>query len=524
MTPTHSPISRPKRISSPWYNRQSVLRDLRSFAGHVGRPPREIDLGQRNKLPSYPVIKRLWGSWSGCLLALGYSPKTNRHWAKYDNPQAVQLFKQFVERKGRPPKLNELGRKNRLPSWPVVKRLFGGLNGYRIAIGYPARWAHKKWTKRELTQIIRMIYSEVKRPPTLLDLQARTKEGLPNQHTFTRVFGSWDSAVRAAGFDLDEHQLFWRRWQRLVVKAVIALYGRNDVVTGRVTGITGSVDCYVKSRRLVIDAMTSGYEHAYKAGEIPRYTTGARRLEFWCAHRGVREYRAPRLDYRYAAEIATMLTRKGYMSLAKHVRNFAKGEAALYTDDFLFKLVRQLAKRLRRTPRLKDFDNDPEMPSGALIFRRFGSLEHACKKAGVSYVPSLYSQRYSKKQLLACLRHAWLRLQRAPTVYDFGSSKGRPSVRALARAFGTWNRALQAAGIPLSRPRYSKEELVFLYRRVIKAVRGQPPSSKEWDRLRQQRQFHAWSLPSSRTMIQRTGGWGKLKVTAGCPYEGKGDT
>lgn len=257
--------------------------------------------------------------------------------------------------------------------------------------------------------------------------------------------------------------------------------------------------------------MTSSYEHAYKAGEIPRYTAGRRRLEFWCAHRGIREYKAPRLCYRYAPEIAEMLNRKGHKTLARHIRNFARGEAAFYTDEVLLGLVRRLARRLGRTPRLKDFDADPEMPSGALIFRRFGSLKEACKRAGILYITPPNARRYSKSALITSLRRAWTHLQRTPTVYDFGNDKDRPSVQAITRVFGTWNKALQTAGIPLSRPRYSKGELIRLYRRVTRTIGGAPPSSNEWDKLRHQPQCRSWSLPSSRTMIHRAAGWNVLK-------------
>ena len=459
------------------YSERLVLHELRAFARRARRPPRQIDLGHRNKLPSFPVIERLFGSWTGCLKALGYAARVNRHWTKYDALRAIQLCHRFVKQTGRSPKLTDLGSRNQLPSWPVVKRLFGGLNGYREACGYPARWIHKRWTKRELIQIIRNLSSKVKRTPTLLDLQAQTNLGLPNQHVFTRVFGGWDAALRAADRDLDERQLFWRRWQRIVVKAAIALYGRENIITGKVHGIRGSVDCYVKSHRLVIDAMTSGYQHVYKAGEIPRYTSGQRKLVFWCAHRGVREYKAPRLRYRYASDIAAMLSHKGHTTLAKHVLNYAKGEAALYTDELLLKMVCQLARRLGRTPRLKDFDSDPEMPTGALIFRRFGSLKNACKRAGITYVPSQYSRRYTRNELLVSLKQVWRHHQRPPTVYDFGNIKGRPSVQAIVREFGKWNRGLRAAKIPLNRPGYSNQQMIALYKRV--AVRaGQPPSSR----------------------------------------------
>jgi len=496
------------------WSKKEALRELRSFIARFRRPPKLLDATSRNGLPTWPAIKRIFGSWRGCLRTLGYSPEVNRHWVKWTEEQAKDQLRAFVQRRGRPPKLLDLGKKNQLPSWPVVKRLFGDLNKYRQACGYPARWSHRPWTRQELIKIIHKIYREVRRPPTLLDLGARAEDGLPNVHVFRRVFGSWDTAVRAAGYDLNEHQLFWRRWQRIVVRAAIALYGRHDVQAGRVEGISGSVDCYIKSKRLVIDAMTSSYEHRYKAGEIARYSTGGRTLEFWCAVRGIREYKAPRLRYRYSNEIAHRLEAAGHRRVAREVREYGKKQPALYTDDHLLRLIRQLAKRLGRTPHLRDFTRDPEMPRGELIFRRFGTLEEACRRARVRYVPPPNANRYSREDLLGVLRKSWKQLGRVPTVSDFGNRKGRPSVQAIARVFGTWNKALTAASIPPLRPRYEDSELVELYRMVTARNHGRPPTSKEWDRLRKGPSFRRYSLPSSRTIIERLT-WPGLKRRCG---------
>jgi hypothetical protein len=176
-----------------------------------------------------------------------------------------------------------------------------GLNHYCKLIG--ARTDREKRSDDELIEILRNWTIKKGVAPRTYDFDSDPK--LPCSRTYSDRFGSWQNAFQVAlGSDVDnflQGYRFWRRWQRLCAALARKLYSRVEANT--IQDVEGLVDIYVPNEKLIIDAMTSSYEHSHKESEVERYTKSGNRLEFWCLNRGRHEYSHPKLTYVYSDEL-----------------------------------------------------------------------------------------------------------------------------------------------------------------------------------------------------------------------------
>ena len=169
-----------------------------------------------------------------------------------------------------------------------------------------------------------------------------------------------------------------------------------------------------------------------------------------------------------------------------------------------------------RPPMQADLQDEPDAPHKLTYRNRFESWEQALQKAGFSAeaVEERAKRRddgrvYTEEELLDELR-------------DFADEFGRPprrveiqeqsdiSVSTFSRRFGSFNDALRAAGLSVTKPhdvdpKYSREELLE-YIRELTAEQLQPPSAADMN--------DAEGVPNANTYQLRFGSWTRAKRLA----------
>lgn len=115
-----------------------------------------------------------------------------------------------------------------------------------------------------------------------------------------------------------------------------------------------------------------------------------------------------------------------------------------YTEEELLDLLKTFYKKHGRTPKKQ------EIKQNDTIAKRFGSWNNALKKAGLPILRASYPDEYLLNLLI-----------------EFYKEHGRPPKRreikentAIRIRFGSWNDALEKAGLPVLRKRWTKEELI----------------------------------------------------------------
>ena len=142
-----------------------------------------------------------------------------------------------------------------------------------------------------------------------------------------------------------------------------------------------------------------------------------------------------------------MARKPQYRALAGIDRNalaaFQAGIRKRYTDEQILEELSASAKRLGRSPTMREFAADPETTvHPQTVIEHFGSWNEAKRTAGL--VPRRFATR---EELLELLKGLGEELGRVPTARDIEEHRGRmPSKSLYWHTFGSLANALREAG------------------------------------------------------------------------------
>ena len=186
----------------------------------------------------------------------------------------------------------------------------------------------------------------------------------------------------------------------------------------------------------------------------------------------------------------------------------------MYSREELLQWLRDLGDG-DTPPTQDDLADHPKCPSGQTYRNRFESFAQALLDAGFPAesinqpTENENQQLYSDEELLSELRRLADDLARPPRVADM-SNKSSVSTSTINRRFGSFNNALRAAGLDITKPhdqdsKYSREELLE-HIRAITAESLTPPSPDDMNA--------ADETPAASTYQRRFGSWDRAKRLA----------
>jgi hypothetical protein len=165
------------------------------------------------------------------------------------------------------------------------------------------------------------------------------------------------------------------------------------------------------------------------------------------------------------------LRKAQYRALAgidrKALAEFQAGIRKRYTDEQILEELTASAKRLGRSPTMREFAADPETSvHPQTVIEHFGSWNEAKRTAGL--VPRRFATR---EELLDLLKGLGEELGRVPTARDIEEHRGRmPSKSLYWHTFGSLANALREAGfdVPVGEERLERalEQGVALARKL----------------------------------------------------------
>lgn len=171
-----------------------------------------------------------------------------------------------------------------------------------------------------------------------------------------------------------------------------------------------------------------------------------------------------------------------------------------YTKEYLVKKIKQRAHELGRPPKNTEMTN----PSGRTYIRAFGTWNEALQAAG--YQPDYPRDGFDRERLIARLKNEADRLGRTPLASEMANPRGH----IYMREFGTWHKALEAAGLKpeksIRRKAYTKEELIRKIQERAQEL-GRVPDHNEVSR------------PYYSTYVKYFGSWEKALAEAGLSKE-----
>jgi hypothetical protein len=116
------------------WTRRAAIAALQSFRRYHGRPPRARELRAQNRLPSYEIVRRLFGGLGAALLAAGIQPvETGRRRRAWTQLEAALACRAFYRRTGDWPSAGDADRNpGLLPGRTTMERFFGTTRGGAI--------------------------------------------------------------------------------------------------------------------------------------------------------------------------------------------------------------------------------------------------------------------------------------------------------------------------------------------------------------------------------------------------------
>lgn len=121
---------------------------------------------------------------------------------KYTREELIDCLKRLYEKTGGTPTYMEAERTEECPSVYIFKKQFGSWNEALRAAGYEVNNEHKSYTKEDLIVAIRKFQEAKGRVPTE-KLMNQTR-GYPSGSVYTKMFGSWKNALSEAGYDVEK--------------------------------------------------------------------------------------------------------------------------------------------------------------------------------------------------------------------------------------------------------------------------------------------------------------------------------
>jgi hypothetical protein len=150
-----------------------------------------------------------------------------------------------------------------------------------------------------------------------------------------------------------------------------------------------------------------------------------------------------------------------------------------YTDEQVIDALRADARRLGRTPTIKDWSvRDVSVPGSGAVIRHFGSWNAGLRAAELPLTHEVGV--WTRERVLVALRRDAARRGRSPVRGDWSkAARSRPSASTVAALFGSWNAALRAAGLDpnVERDKWTKPTVLEALRRLERKLGRQPTSS-----------------------------------------------
>ncbi len=203
---------------------------------------------------------------------------------------------------------------------------------------------------------------------------------------------------------------------------------------------------------------------------------------------------------------------------ADELASFQAAIRKRYSDEQILEELRAHARRLGRSPTMKEFAADPETHvHPQTVIEHFGTWNAAKRAAGL--VPRRFATR---EELLEVLRSLGTELGRIPTARDLDERRGRmPSKSLYWHTFGSLSAALREAGYDVAIGEERLERAVEQGSDLALAL-GRLPKFADWTDARREAPEMLTEWQVYRMFDSRRGAWATFQFLVSKRLEEQG--
>ncbi|MDO8594689.1 MAG: DEAD/DEAH box helicase family protein [bacterium] len=190
------------RRKTEGYTKEEALDSLKQFAQKLRRSPTFEEVSSNKSLPPTTVYASLFGDFTKALIAAELPVN-----AMPDATPRKELLKQLqvlakeLQHSPSQDELNQASKDGKCNCEPVFREEFGSLNKALIVAGLkPTRLVGR--SKKALIADLQALGKRLKKVPTSADLRVAAGKGeIASQTVYNDRFGTWNKALKAAGFE-----------------------------------------------------------------------------------------------------------------------------------------------------------------------------------------------------------------------------------------------------------------------------------------------------------------------------------
>lgn len=176
------------------HSKEGLLDELQRISEEIGRTPTIEDMNEMGMCSIRPYITK-FGSWNAALTSAGVEPNKR---GKVSDEELMDALYQLSEDLDKAPTAHDMNESGDFHAG--MYRRFGSWNEVLESAGFGAN--HRtNIPDKELLGELRRLAEEIGRTPTGRDMH---EEGAFSRNVYPLRFGSWNSALQAAGFEPNE--------------------------------------------------------------------------------------------------------------------------------------------------------------------------------------------------------------------------------------------------------------------------------------------------------------------------------
>ena len=174
-------------------NKSDLIDELRRLGDELDRTPTSRDMADKGKYGTATYTHK-FGSWNDAVQEAGLEIVRQRDVSRADMISEIQ---RLADELGKPPAVHQMRDQGKL-GVTTISREFGTWSAALEHAGYEPN-KEMGVSKEKLTEELTRLRDELGRPPKAEEMSRR---GAYSIGTFERRFGSWNTALERAGFDL----------------------------------------------------------------------------------------------------------------------------------------------------------------------------------------------------------------------------------------------------------------------------------------------------------------------------------